>query len=54
MSESEEYRFDPSEFEMVQGRAIDLAEFFGEGGNIAPPREDHRSGYVAVIGRPNV
>ena len=54
MSESEEYRFDPSEFEMVEGRAIDLVEFFGEGGNIAAPREDHRSGYVAVIGRPNV
>ncbi len=51
---SEEHRFDPSEFEMVEGRAIDVVEFFGEGGNIAPPREDHRSGYVAVIGRPNV
>ena len=51
---SEEHRFDPSEFEMVEGRAIDLVEFFGEGGNIAAPRADHRSGYVAVIGRPNV
>jgi GTP-binding protein Era len=51
---SEEHRFDPSEFEMVEGRAIDLVEFFGEGGNIAQPREDHRSGFVAVIGRPNV
>jgi len=51
---SDEHRFDPNEFEMVEGRAIDLAEFFGEGGNIAAPREDHRSGYVAVIGRPNV
>ena len=51
---SEEHRFDPSEFEMVEGRAIDLVEFFGEGGNIAQPREEHRSGFVAVIGRPNV
>lgn len=51
---SEEHHFDITEFEMVEGRPIDVAEFFGEGGNIAPPREDHRSGYVAVIGRPNV
>lgn len=54
LSVSEEHHFDINEFEMVEGRSIDVAEFFGAGGNVATPREDHRSGYVAVIGRPNV
>lgn len=49
-----EQPFDPNEFERREGRPLDVADFLGKGSHIAAPRDDHRSGFVAVIGRPNV